>query len=98
MARLIVLECSSDDTIHSVIVCFGRGELSADSDHVDEIAKRRFPVLVEDGLHFSPSVADRDASQSSFVLDQATYLVFRHGRYIILAIGDEPGKPVDFAS
>ena len=66
--------------IHSLIICFGRGNLGADSDHVDEIAERRFSELVEDVLHLPSSIACSDTSDSRFVLDQATFLVFRHGR------------------
>ena len=95
---LLDVKCSNDDTIYSVIVCFCRGQLGVDPDHVDEITERCFSVFVEDGLHLPPSVADRNAFQSRLVLDQTTFLVFGHGRYIVLAVGDESGKPVDFAS
>ena len=66
--------------IHSLIICFGRGNLGADSDHVDEIAERRFSVLVEDSLRLPPAITGSDTSRSRFVLDQATFLVFWHGR------------------
>ena len=69
VALFIDLECSNNDTVYPVIVRFGRWNLGADHDHVDEISERRLSIRVEDGLHLSPSVAGCDASQSRFVLD-----------------------------
>ena len=67
-----------DDRIHSVIACFGRLKFGAESDHVDEICEGSLSVLIEDGLHLSPSIAGSDVFQGRFVLDQATFFVFRH--------------------
>ena len=58
----IDLECSNNDTVYPVIVRFGRWNLGADHDHVDEISERRLSIRVEDSLHLSPSVAGCDAS------------------------------------
>ena len=66
--------------IHSVIVCFGRGKLSTESDHVDEIREGSFSVLVKDSLHLTPSIAGRDTFHGRLVLDQAVFLVLLHGR------------------
>ena len=76
----IDLECSNNDMVHPVIVHFGGWNLGADHNRVDEIGERRLSICVEDGLHLAPSVAGCDASQSRFVLDQVTFLVFGHGR------------------
>ncbi len=73
-------ECSNNDTVHPVIVRFGGWNLGADHNHVDEISKRRLSIRVEDGLHLSPSVTGCDTSQGRFVLDQTTFLDFRHSQ------------------
>ena len=80
VALFIDIECSNNDTVYPVIVHFGRWNLGADHNHVEEISERRLSILVEDGLHLSPSIAGCDASQNRLVLDQATFLVSRHGR------------------
>ena len=80
VALFIDLECSNNDTVYPVIVRFGRWNLGADHDHVDEVSERRLSIRVEDSLHLSPYIAGCDASESRFVLDQTTFLVFRHGR------------------
>ena len=56
------LECSDNDTVQPVIVCFGGWNLGADPDHVDEIRECRLSIRVEDGLHLSPPVAGSNAS------------------------------------
>ena len=64
--------------IHSVTACFGQLKFGAESSHEDEICEGSLSVLVEDGLHLSPSIAGSDVFQGRFVLDEAALLVFRH--------------------
>ena len=56
------LECSNNDTVHPVIVCFGGWNLGADPDHVNEIRECRLSIRVEDTLRLPPSVAGGNAS------------------------------------